>query len=60
VYGVGSSFLSNSTVEGTNTDFTADVVRVCVQGRWVPLAKVGRAPAENPALQRVQLPLNSD
>jgi nicotinate phosphoribosyltransferase len=59
VYGVGSSFLSNSTVEGTNTDYTADVVRVCVEGRWVPLAKVGRAPAENPALQRVQLPLTS-
>jgi hypothetical protein len=35
-------------------------VRVCVQGRWVPLAKVGRAPAENPALQRVQLPFDSD
>ena len=57
VYGVGSSFLSNSTVEGTNTDFTADVVRVFVEGRWVPMAKMGRVPNENPALERVQLPL---
>lgn len=59
VYGVGSSFLSNSTVEGTNTDFTADVVRVRVAGRWVPMAKVGRMPAENSALQRVPLPLTN-
>lgn len=59
VYGVGSSFLSNSTTEGTNTDFTADIVRVCVEGRWIPMAKVGRAPSENPALQRVQLPLTN-
>ncbi|MGQ9657524.1 MAG: nicotinate phosphoribosyltransferase [Fimbriimonadales bacterium] len=60
IYGVGSWFLSNSAVEGTNTDFTADVVRVKVAGRWVPMAKVGRAPAENPALQRVQLPLSGN
>ncbi|BCW96391.1 MAG: hypothetical protein WHS44_03325 [Fimbriimonadales bacterium] len=60
VYGVGSSFLSNSTAEGTNTDFTADIVRVCIEGRWVPMAKMGRAPSENPALQRVQLPLTPD
>ncbi len=60
VYGVGSSFLSNSTVEGTNTDFTADIVRVCVEGRWIPMAKMGRAPSENPALLRVQLPLATD
>lgn len=51
VYGVGSAFLSNSTVEGTNTDFTADVVRVYVDGRWIPLAKAGREPRENPDVE---------
>ncbi|MCS7301493.1 MAG: hypothetical protein NZ556_08075 [Fimbriimonadales bacterium] len=53
VYGVGSWFLSNSTVDGTNTDFTADVVRVYINGRWVPLAKAGRTAQENPALERI-------
>lgn len=53
VYGVGSAFLSNSTVEGTNTDFTADVVRVCVDGKWIPLAKAGREARENPDLEKV-------
>ncbi len=53
VYGVGSAFLSNSTVEGTNTDFTADVVRVYVNGEWIPLAKAGREKRENPDLERV-------
>ncbi len=53
VYGVGSAFLNNSTVEGTNTDFTADVVRVEVEGQWVPLAKEGRIPNDNPCLKRV-------
>ncbi|MCX7993231.1 MAG: hypothetical protein N2651_06135 [Fimbriimonadales bacterium] len=51
VYGVGSAFLSNSTVEGTNTDFTADVVRIYTAGRWVPLAKAGRVAQENPDLE---------
>jgi len=46
-------------VEGTNTDFTADVVRVFVDGPWVPMAKAGCAPTENPALQRVRLLLKS-
>lgn len=55
VYGVGSAFLSNSTVEGTNTDFTADVVRVRVNGRWVPMAKAGREARDNPALEPVSL-----
>lgn len=55
VYGVGSAFFSNSTVEGTNTDFTADVVRVCVEGRWLPMAKVGRTANENPDLEPVAL-----
>ncbi|GIV09331.1 MAG: nicotinate phosphoribosyltransferase [Fimbriimonadales bacterium] len=53
VYGVGSAFLSNSTIEGTNNDFTADVVRVRIDEQWVPLAKVGREARENPDLERV-------
>jgi nicotinate phosphoribosyltransferase len=52
-YGVGSSLMSNDTVMGTNTDFTADVVRVQVRGQWVDMAKVGRAPCDNPELERV-------
>jgi nicotinate phosphoribosyltransferase len=53
VYGVGSWLLSNSAVEGTNNDFTADVVRVCLDGRWIDMAKVGRRPCDNPLLERV-------
>ena len=52
-YGVGSSLMSNDAVMGTNTDFTADVVRVRVQERWVDMAKVGRAPCDNPEMERV-------
>jgi nicotinate phosphoribosyltransferase len=52
-YGVGSSLMSNDTVVGTNTDFTADVVRVQMRGQWVDMAKVGRAPCDNPELERV-------
>jgi len=47
-YGIGSYFRS-----GTN-DYTADIVRVKVDGRWHDMAKVGRAPWENPELERVQ------
>lgn len=52
-YGVGSSLFDNHGP--TVTDFTADVVRVKVHGQWVPMAKVGRAPADNPDLERVDL-----
>ena len=52
-YGVGSSLMSNDAVMGTNTDFTADVVRVRVQEQWVDMAKVGRAPCDNPEMERV-------
>ena len=41
LYGVGSWLLSNSDESGTNTDFTADVVRVRIDGRYYDLAKVG-------------------
>lgn len=52
-YGVGSSLMSNDAAVGTNTDFSADVVRVNVQDRWVDMAKIGRAPCGNPELERV-------
>jgi nicotinate phosphoribosyltransferase len=53
IYGVGSSLLAND--RETNTDFTADVVRVKPNGRWADMAKTGRAPADNPDLQPVDL-----
>lgn len=49
-YGVGSSLMSNDSSNGTNTDFTADVVRVKIAGEWIDMAKVGRAPCDNPDL----------
>lgn len=51
VYGVGSWCFRNDAV--TNTDFTADVVRVKAGGYWVDLAKTGRAAGENPDLKPV-------
>ncbi|MDZ4159377.1 MAG: nicotinate phosphoribosyltransferase, partial [Anaerolineaceae bacterium] len=51
IYGVGSSLFDNHSA--TVTDFTADVVRVKVHGRWIDLAKVGRRACENPDLERV-------
>ncbi|RME73677.1 MAG: nicotinate phosphoribosyltransferase [Chloroflexi bacterium] len=55
IYGVGSSLMSNDDAMGTNTDFTADVVRVKVNGSWVDMAKEGRARGENPTLEPVDL-----
>ena len=37
IYGVGSFFL-----EGENNDFTADIVRVKIDGSWHDMAKTGR------------------
>lgn len=54
VYGVGSSLFSNSDEEGTNNDFTADVVRIKIDGKWHDLSKVGRRPCDNPDLVRIQ------
>jgi len=54
IYGVGSWLLSSCEVCGTNTDFTADVVRVKIDGRWHDLAKVGRKACDNLMLERVQ------
>lgn len=51
IYAVGSYLFNNNGA--TVTDYTADVVRVKVHDQWVDMAKVGRAPGENPDLQRV-------
>ncbi|MDQ3458029.1 MAG: nicotinate phosphoribosyltransferase [Deinococcota bacterium] len=56
-YGVGSSLFSNSNKEGTNNDFTADVVRAKINGGWRNVAKVGRQPNDNPQLEPVDLSL---
>lgn len=52
-YGVGSGLLDNSTKSGTNNDFTADIVRVRIEGKWYDMAKVGRRACDNPALEQV-------
>jgi nicotinate phosphoribosyltransferase len=54
IYGVGSWLLSSCDVCGTNTDFTADVVRVRIHGKWYDLAKTGRKACDNLMLERVQ------
>ncbi len=53
IYGVGSSLLLNDAQ--TNTDFTADVVRVKINGEWVDMAKIGRQACGNPDLEPVDL-----
>ncbi len=55
IYGVGSSLMSNDDALGTNTDFTADVVRVKINGDWVDLAKAGRHATDNLDLDIVDL-----
>jgi nicotinate phosphoribosyltransferase len=55
IYGVGSSLMSNDDKMGTNTDFTADVVRIKLNGNWIDMAKVGRAAGNNPALEPVDI-----
>jgi nicotinate phosphoribosyltransferase len=54
VYGVGSWLLSSCDVCGTNNDFTADVVRVKIEGKWFDLAKVGRRASDNLMLERLR------
>ncbi len=51
IYGVGSALFDNSVT--TQTDYTADVVRVKVHGEWIDMAKVGRRACDNPDLERV-------
>ena len=50
IYGVGSHLLSNCARCGTGADFTADIVRVQVEGTWYDMAKVGRRACENPLM----------
>jgi nicotinate phosphoribosyltransferase len=54
IYGVGSYLLDSCGACGTNTDYSADVVRVQLQGTWVDMAKVGRQPGENADLELVE------
>ena len=51
IYAVGSYLFNNNGT--TVSDYTSDVVRVKVHGQWVDMAKVGRAPCDNPDLERV-------
>jgi nicotinate phosphoribosyltransferase len=52
LYAVGSALYANAGP--SVTDFTADVVRVELDGEWIPMAKVGRRAGENPDLERVR------
>jgi len=54
IYAVGSWLLSTCESCGTNNDFTADVVRVKIAGRWYELSKAGRKACDNLMLERVQ------
>lgn len=51
IYAVGSAFFDNHGL--TVMDFTADIVRVKLDGEWRDMAKVGRRACENPDLKRV-------
>lgn len=57
IYGVGSSLFSNSSEEGTNNDFTADIVRVRVHGKWINMSKIGRQACSNPDLEPITFAL---
>ncbi|HZJ71857.1 MAG TPA: nicotinate phosphoribosyltransferase, partial [Planctomycetota bacterium] len=54
LYGVGSWLLSSCEDHGTANDFTADVVRVKIDGRWHDMAKTGRRWCDNLMLERVE------
>ncbi len=54
IYGVGSWLLSNSSMEGTNNDFTADVVRIKKDGKWVDMAKIGRKACDSDKLRLIK------
>ncbi len=53
IYGVGSWLLSSCETCATSNDFTADAVRVQIDGRWHDLAKAGRRACDNLMLERV-------
>lgn len=54
VYGVGSSLLENSSENGTNNDYTADIVRVRLDSNWIKMSKAGRKPGENKQLELIK------
>ncbi len=51
IYAVGSYLFNNGN--STTTDYTADVVRVKIHGKWIDMAKVGRKVGENENLERI-------
>jgi nicotinate phosphoribosyltransferase len=51
IYAVGSALFDNHGP--TVTDYTADVVRIKVNGAWIDMAKVGRKALDNPDLEKV-------
>lgn len=51
IYAVGSYLFNNNGA--TVTDYTADVVRIKLNGKWIDMAKVGRKALSNPHLKRV-------
>jgi len=53
IYGVGSWLVSNSSLEGTSNDFTADVVKIKKDGKWIDMAKVGRHACDNYKLKKI-------
>jgi nicotinate phosphoribosyltransferase len=53
IYGVGSSLIRNDSA--TNTDFTADIVRVKIDGQWREMAKIGRKACQNSDLKPVDI-----
>ena len=54
IYGIGSSLLDNSSENGTNNDYTADIVRVEIGGEWRHIAKTGRRACDNPNLEIIR------
>lgn len=54
IYGIGSSLLDNSSENNTNNDFTADIVRVEIEGEWHHIAKTGRIACDNPNLDIIR------
>jgi nicotinate phosphoribosyltransferase len=49
-YGIGSYFFSGKT-----NDFTADIVKINFNGKWIEMAKEGRKSGGNPALKHIKI-----
>ena len=52
IYAVGSSLFSNDGARVT--DYTADISQVKINGKWLPMSKVGRSRGHNPDLELVE------